>query len=194
MTTEEAQIQRAGELHEVAVELKGVAGILAGVKTKQDRNGWLLIGVVIEGVLLLAALGLIAYLALPIVHTAKTVEHVAGPKAQKQQAASTQAFIAGFLCAQRENTSESRTMDGKPPLPLKKGCPPYNFDPNASILEHLTPPSTTTAPRRNQTTTTARNHGDTTTSTTPTTSTTQALHTPTTCPTITVADHCLSGG
>lgn len=83
---------------------------------------------------------LVAVLIAPVYRTANIVEKVAGPDAIARQGAEGQITLNLVLCKQRENTSESREMDGKPPLPLKAGCPPYNY-----AAPYLPPATTTTS-------------------------------------------------
>jgi cell division septation protein DedD len=142
----------AAELLEGAAAAREVADALHHIRDDQRRARWM--GWVIAGEtgLLVVLIVVLIVLALPVIRTARTVEAVAGPDAQKRAAAGQAGVVALILCQTRENTSEARVMDGKQPLPLRQGCPPYDFSPSQPIL----PTTTTTIQRRRTTATTAR--------------------------------------
>lgn len=186
-----------GTLDDVATDAHSIAESLRGIKEDNTRGralGFALLGSTIISITLIV---LVVFLFIPIYRTARIVTRVAGPEAvAAQQAQSTetiQAILALFICTQRETTSQSRQMDGKAPLPLKQGCPPYAYDaPVPGILAPTTPtttpkPFTTAKPKATTTT-----HASTSTSGGPphTTVTTQASSVR--CPTMKVLGTCIT--
>lgn len=188
--------EEAAELLEAAAEARTVAEALRNIRTDQRRARWM--GYVIAGIAALGVIliGVLLAILIPVVRTAHTVERVTGPEAQAQQAKSTQEILAFFLCTQRENTSEARVADGKEPLPLRKGCPPYNFDPNRPIVTPVTPAGTTTTTTRPRARRSSSSSSSSTTATTdkphPATTVTTSITSTTTCPTVEVGGTCVT--
>lgn len=182
------KLDEADDLASAASDARDLATELRLIRTNSVPKwmGYALLGVL--GLLLAAVIGA-SILAIPIVRTARTVQDVAGPDAQKAQAAQTQGFLLFFLCTQRENTSEARVLNGDSPLPLRQGCPPYNFDPNRPVTLP-TPTTTATRPRAKRTTTTT-SAATTSTQASEPPSTTERTTT-TTCPTVKVGQTCLT--
>lgn len=188
-----------GEEADLVADAHSIAETLKSIDKGQGRNRILSLGVIASTSVMVLALIVLAILFQPVIRTARTVESVASPDALRRSAASGAASLTLVLCKQRENTSEARIVDGKPPLVQKKECPLYNFDPNAPILppEFLPPspvstPTTTkptTKPKRT-TTTKLPNVSVVPPATTPVTSTTQAFRCPT--PTLPIVTTCLT--
>lgn len=135
----------AADLLDAAAAARTVAASLKAIREDQRRARWM--GYVIAGLGVMLVVLVVILLAIlgPVVRTAHTVEQVAGPDALQRQAQQTQGFFKFFLCTQRENTSEARVLSGQDPLPLRDGCPPYNFDPHRPIVTPSTPTTATTA-------------------------------------------------
>lgn len=171
----------------LASEAHNIAARLEHLDESQRGSRSLAVALLISGLINLVVLVSLVVLIQPVLRTARTVEAVAGPKAVAAQSAAAEQTLTLVLCKQRENTSESRELDGKAPLPLKPGCPPYNYA--APYLAPTTTTSPTPAKHRAPATTTATTERPTSTS--PVTATTVRAKPPG-CPTLTVVSTCLT--
>lgn len=175
----------ASDAHSIAVDLRAIA-------SNNDRSRALGFALLAATIVNISLIVLVVFLFIPIYRTARIVQRVAGPNAIAQQQADSQVeitqLLTQFICTQRENTSESRVMDGKVPLPVRPGCDPYDFNPADPVLP---PPAAATAkPKTKKATTTTGSSSTSSPSTTPTTTTT--LNVVGRCPSLTVVGTCLT--
>lgn len=141
---------------QIAEDAHSIAEDLHVMAQNNERNRWLALALSLLAGAVVLLVVLVIFVLVPVLQTARIVQQVAGPDAiaqqQEQGAATLSVFGAFLVCITRENTSEARVMDGKTPLHLRNGCPPYNFNDDAPLVPNF--PTVTTAPKHKTTTTT----------------------------------------